>query len=72
MRKVPGRKDFQRARLIKDENGNNQINLFRTQGSGVLTSMSESNCYLVLDIEQQSLEPGDEVDVVAFDRWIGR
>jgi molybdopterin molybdotransferase len=72
LRKVPGRKDFQRARLIKDENGNNQINLFRTQGSGVLTSMSESNCYLVLDIEQQSLEPGDEVDVVAFDRWIGR
>ncbi len=72
LRKVPGRKDFQRGKLIKDENGKNSIKMFRTQGSGVLTSMSESNCYLVLDIEQQSLEPGDEVQVVPFDRWVGR
>ncbi len=72
LRKSPGRKDFQRGKLSKDENGENRVELFRTQGSGVLTSMSESNCYLVLDIEQESLEPGDEVKVLPFDRWIGR
>jgi len=72
LRKIPGRKDFQRGKLVKDENGKNKIEMFRTQGSGVLTSMSESNCYLVLDIEQESLEPGDEVVVIPFDRWIGR
>jgi len=72
LKKHPGRKDFQRAKLIKDSEGNNQLNLFRTQGSGVLSSMSESNCFLVLDREQSSLEPGDEVEVMPFDRWISR
>ncbi len=72
LRKVPGRKDFQRATLSKTEDGSNNLDPFRTQGSGVLTSMSESNCYIVLDIDQESLESGDEVEVFPFDRWIGR
>jgi molybdopterin molybdotransferase len=37
------------------------------QGSGVLRSMSEANCFVVLGHDQGSVNPGDPVDVMLFD-----
>ena len=37
------------------------------QGSGVLRSMSEANCFIVLAHEQGSVKAGDLVDVMLFD-----
>jgi molybdopterin molybdotransferase len=36
------------------------------QGAGVLRSMSEANCFIVLGLEQGDVEPGDPVDVQPF------
>jgi molybdopterin molybdotransferase len=38
-----------------------------SQGSGVLRSMSEANCILVLGHEQGDVAPGDLVDAVLFE-----
>ena len=36
------------------------------QGSGVLRSMSEANCFIILPLEQGDVEPGTEVEVQPF------
>ena len=36
------------------------------QGAGVLRSMSEANCFIVLASDQSDVEPGTEVDVQPF------
>ena len=36
------------------------------QGAGVLRSMSEANCFIILPLEQGDLEPGTEVEVQPF------
>jgi molybdopterin molybdotransferase len=36
------------------------------QGSGILTSMAEANCFIVLSMDQRNVEPGTEVDVLPF------
>jgi len=33
------------------------------QGSGILRSMSEANCFIVLEHERGSVNPGDPVSV---------
>ena len=43
------------------------MRLTGSQGSGVLRSMSEANCFLVLGHDQASIKPGDLVDVLLFD-----
>jgi molybdopterin molybdotransferase len=37
------------------------------QGSGILRSMSEANCFIVLGESQGDVAPGDTVDVQLFD-----
>jgi molybdopterin molybdotransferase len=37
------------------------------QGSGVLRSMSEANCFVVLAHEQGQVNAGDAVQVLLFD-----
>jgi molybdopterin molybdotransferase len=46
MRKVPGRTEYQRGVLFR-ENGALQVKTTGQQGSGVLRSMSEANCFIV-------------------------
>ena len=37
------------------------------QGSGILSSMSDANCMIILHDDQGSLNAGDLVDVLMFD-----
>ena len=37
------------------------------QGAGILSSMTEGNCFIVLPLEQESVQPGTEVEVQPFD-----
>ena len=39
---------------------------FRRATAGVLRSMSEANCFIVLPLEQGDVEAGAEVDVQPF------
>ncbi len=67
MRKRPGRDEFQRGIASQDENGDWQVRKTGKQGSGILTSMSRANCFIVLDTENAGVEPGDEVNIQLFD-----
>jgi molybdopterin molybdotransferase len=67
IRKKPGRTEYQRGILSRDADGNHEVRLTGSQGSGILRSMSEANCMVVLHHEQGSVRAGDSVDVLLFE-----
>lgn len=64
--KTPGRQDFQRGRLIEGGDGQLEVVSVGHQGSGVLRSMSEADCFIVLPAERGSVEQGEIVEVEPF------
>ncbi|MEM5435319.1 molybdopterin molybdotransferase MoeA [Paraburkholderia diazotrophica] len=70
IRKRPGRTEFQRGVAERDAQGDWHVTPTGSQGSGVLSSMSEANCFIVLAHEQADLDPGDAVDIMLFDGLI--
>jgi molybdopterin molybdotransferase len=66
MRKKPGRYEFQRGIATLDDNGEWQVAKTGKQGSGILTSMSRANCFIVLPDENTGVEAGDEVKIQFF------
>ncbi len=69
IRKNPGRREYQRAIARQDENGALQVELTGKQGSGILTSMSLANCFIVLPEERGSVAAGEQVDVQFFNQY---
>lgn len=69
VRKRPGRTEYQRARLTM-EKGLLLAHLSGAQGSGILRSMSESDCLLVLEHDQGDLKAGDAVLALPFEGLI--
>jgi len=67
IKKNPGRTEFQRGLLGRDERGVWSVCPTGAQGSGVLRSMSEANCFIVLEHERGSVAPGEAVQVQLFD-----
>ena len=67
IRKKPGRTEYQRGILALDENGQQAVRITGSQGSGILRSMVEANCMVVLHDEQGSVAAGDMVDVLMFE-----
>jgi len=66
LRKKPGRTEFQRG-VLEHKGGEWSVRPTGAQGSGILRSMSEANCFIVLHHEQGSVKPGDPVDVMLMD-----
>ena len=62
IRKVAGRTEYQRGVLF-EEGGAMKVRITGQQGSGVLRSMSEANCYIVLEHERGKVEVGELVSV---------
>jgi len=67
IRKKPGRTEYQRGILTHGEDGVPQVRITGAQGSGILRSMSEANCMVVLHDEQGNVAAGDMVDVLMFE-----
>ena len=67
IRKKPGRTEYQRGVLTVGEDGVQRVRITGAQGSGILRSMSEANCMVVLHHEQGSVNAGDPVDVLLFE-----
>ena len=67
IRKKPGRTEYQRGILAPDANGDQHVRITGSQGSGILRSMSEANCMVVLHDEQGNVGAGDMVDIMLFD-----
>jgi molybdopterin molybdotransferase len=66
LRKVPGRTEYQRGILFRE--GNEwKVRTTGQQGSGVLRSMSEANCFIVLEHERGKVDAGDLVSVQLFE-----
>ncbi|MDM5178601.1 molybdopterin molybdotransferase MoeA [Massilia sp. DJPM01] len=70
IRKKPGRTEYQRGILEHDGEGRQSVRITGSQGSGILRSMSEANCMVVLHDEQGNVDAGDLVDIIVFDGLI--
>jgi molybdopterin molybdotransferase len=66
VRKVPGRTEFQRGILFRD-GAAWKVRTTGQQGSGVLRSMSEANCFIVLEHERGAVKAGEAVGVQLFE-----
>ena len=67
IRKKPGRTEYQRGILAPGADGHPEVRITGSQGSGILRSMSEANCMVVLHDEQGNVAAGDMVDVLVFE-----
>ena len=63
IRKAPGRTEFQRGVLARAADGSWTVRTTGDQGSGILSSMSQANCFIVLPAEAGNLAAGASVDV---------
>ncbi|MYM73364.1 molybdenum cofactor guanylyltransferase [Duganella sp. FT134W] len=67
IRKRPGRTEYQRGIVSTAADGAPQVRLTGAQGSGILSSMTEANCIVVLHHAQANVAAGQLVDVLLFD-----
>ena len=66
IKKRPGRTDFQRAIASIDHKGFYTVSALPYQGSGVLTSMSKANCFIVLPADCADIAEGARVEIEIF------
>jgi molybdopterin molybdotransferase len=66
IKKAAGRTEFQRGILTQGEDGIWMVKTTGEQGSGILSSMSRANCFIVLPMEQGNVEKGSVVQIQLF------
>jgi molybdopterin molybdotransferase len=66
LRKVAGRTEYQRGVLLR-EDGVLKVRITGQQGSGVLRSMSQANCFIVLEHARGRVQAGERVQVQPFE-----
>ena len=66
LRKVAGRTEYQRGVLYRD-GADWKVKTTGQQGSGVLRSMAEANCFIVLEHERGKVAAGEPVQVQLFE-----
>jgi len=67
LKKSPGRLEFQRGILETDEQGRLVVSSTGQQGSGILRSMSQANCFIILPTGCGNVAAGSEVLVEPFE-----
>lgn len=70
IRKKAGRTEYQRGIATTTADGQLTVKITGAQGSGILSSMSEANCMIVLSDHQTSIQANDLVDILMFDGLI--
>jgi molybdopterin molybdotransferase len=70
IKKAPGRTEFQRGVLAPDADGQWSVRVTGNQGSGILSSMSQANCFIVLPDAQGNTPAGATVDVQVLEGLI--
>lgn len=70
LRKKPGRREFQRGVVTHTGDGRLLVRGTGHQGSGVLSSMSTANCFIVLPEDSGPVAEGDEVTVQPFAAFV--
>jgi len=64
--KAPGRTDFQRGTYSVNGEGQLVVSTTGNQGSGVFSSMSQSNCFIVLEQDRGNIAVGETVVVEPY------
>ena len=67
LKKAPGRTEFQRGVLTRAAGGHLEVRPTGEQGSGILKSMSDANCFIILGDAIGNVEPGSAVEVQLLD-----
>ena len=67
--KRAGRTEFQRGILFQS-NGVWKVKTTGQQGSGILSSMSKANCFIVLSADRGAIKAGEIVDIQLMDSFI--
>jgi molybdopterin molybdotransferase len=63
LKKAPGRAEFQRGFLHQNDLGQTVVDTTGKQGSHLMTSMAQANCFIVLAKDSDGAKAGDLVDV---------
>ena len=67
LKKRPGRTDFQRGIMHRNEQGELVVDGVGMQASHILSGMSKANCFIILPAEAGDVEPGEMVEVLPFE-----
>ena len=67
IKKKAGRMDFQRGIMAVNPKGDLQVTPLSAQGSGILSSISRANCYIILAQDNQGHQAGETVSIELFD-----
>jgi molybdopterin molybdotransferase len=70
LNKRPGRREFQRGILEKTSDGDWVVRSTGAQGSGILRSMSEGNCFILLPEAGGTVAVGELVEVQPFEEFM--
>jgi len=66
LRKRPGRVEYQRGILEREPSGRLVVRKTGAQGSGILSSMAQANCFIILPLESTGADAGAMVEVQPF------
>lgn len=69
-KKRPGRLDYQRGICTHDGGGGYIVSPLSNQSSGVLSSITQANCFVVLERERGAVEKGETVTIEPFDDYL--
>tara|TARA_B100000700_G_scaffold143936_1_gene159913 strand:+ start:14162 stop:15376 length:1215 start_codon:yes stop_codon:yes gene_type:complete len=64
LKRRAGRRDFQRATMAKNVQSEWEVTPFKSQSSGVMTSITSANCLMIVPEEVSELKEGDTVQVM--------
>ncbi len=67
LKKRAGRVEYQRGVVSTNNDGEVCVEKTGAQGSGILTSMSRANCFIILPMESTGVAPGDTVLIQPFE-----
>jgi molybdopterin molybdotransferase len=70
IKKAPGRTEFQRGILDQGTDGQWKVRVTGDQSSGILSSMSQANCFIILPDDQGNTPAGSTVDVQLLEGMI--
>ncbi len=66
LRKRVGRADFQRGYFKISDRGDILVEAMGNQGSGVMSSITKANCYILLNQHDDDIEAGSRVNIQPF------
>ncbi len=66
LHKKPGRTEVQRGIIAQDQSGEWTVRSTGKQGSGILSSMSQANAFIILEHHRESVRPWEWVGVQPF------